>query len=101
MYARVRCRSRDDDRKGGRREKEESQSANPCLVTAPIPPLPEGIKRPENPIVSLAGARPRGRQDGAASRHDLAPQLGVSLLFNCFKAKFEVHSRRSRYMLPD
>ena len=65
---------------------------NPCLVTAPVPPLPPNIKKPLIPTLSPAGARPRGRQDGAPSRHDLAPGLGVSLLFNCFKAKFEIIS---------
>ena len=63
------------------------------LVNAPIPPLPPNIKKPPGlPVVSPAGARPRGRQDGAPSRHDLAPPTGWALLFNCFKAKFEIIS---------
>jgi hypothetical protein len=65
---------------------------NPCLVTSPTPPLPANMRKPPFPIVCPAGARPRGRVDGAPSRHELAPQLGVSLLFNCFKARFEVIS---------
>ena len=63
------------------------------LVYQPIPPLPASIKKPPGvPIISPAGTRPRGRQDGAPSRHDLAPtdRIGWALLFNCFKAKFEV-----------
>ena len=78
--------------RGGRKDKEEPIMENPCLVTAPVPPLPPNIKKPLIPTLSPAGARPRGRQDGAPSRHDLAPGLGVSLLFNCFKAKFEIIS---------
>ena len=43
-------------------------------------------------IVSPAVARPRGRPDNAPSRHELAPSGGgVALLFNCFKARWELH----------
>ena len=69
------------------------------MVTAPIPPLPPNAKKAAGlPVISPAGTRPRGRQDGAPSRHDLAPveiekgKPGWTLLFNCFKARFEVIS---------
>ena len=79
---------------GGRgRVEEPPEPEKPWgLVTAPIPPLPPNITRPAAPIISPAGMRPRGRQDGAPSRHDLAPPTGWTLLFNCFKAKFEIIS---------
>ena len=80
-------------RPGGNRKQEEPTILdNPCMCTQPVPPLPPDVRRPPMPVVSPAGPRPRGRQDGAPSRHELAPTLGVSLLFNCFKAKFEVIS---------
>jgi hypothetical protein len=78
---------------GARRAEPEPEVEKPWgLVTAPIPPLPDNIKKPPFPIVSPAGGRPRGRQDGAPSRHDLAPEKGWVLLINCYKAKFEIIS---------
>ena len=85
-------RGGDEREGGGKKHKEEPLPENPCLVTAPVPPFPPNCRRPPYQIISPAGPRPRGRQDGAPSRHDLAPGLGAALLFNCFKAKFEVIS---------